>query len=187
MPSFECILNKTRFPQIDEVLPVDQPQRQEKQQQQADLALVGAGPGDPELITLKARRYLQNADLVVSDRLVPQQVLDLVEGELRIAAKVTGKSDEAQIELMKWCLEGVEKGQKVVRLKIGDPLLFGRGGEEILWFRERGYEPELVPGISSALSAPMAAKIPVTHRGVSDQVIITTGRGTAGSSRSTRL
>ncbi|KAI8371634.1 tetrapyrrole methylase [Radiomyces spectabilis] len=148
---------------------------------QPSIALLGAGPGDPELITLKAKRYLEQAELVVSDRLIPQQVLDLVQGELRIARKTTGKSDEAQNELLEWCLEGLQKGQRVVRLKIGDPLLFGRGGEEILWFRERGYEPELVPGISSAFSAPMAATIPVTYRGVADQVIITTGRGTKGA------
>ncbi|KAL0092295.1 tetrapyrrole methylase [Phycomyces blakesleeanus] len=146
-----------------------------------EIALIGAGPGDPELITVKAKRCLLEADLVVSDRLIPQQVLDLVQGELRIARKTTGRSDEAQEELLEWCLEGLKKNQRVVRLKIGDPLLFGRGGEEILWFRERGYEPVMVPGISSAFSAPMAAMIPVTFRGVSDQVIITTGRGTKGS------
>ncbi|KAI8975997.1 tetrapyrrole methylase [Pilobolus umbonatus] len=145
------------------------------------ITLIGGGPGDPELITVKAKRLLEEADLVVSDRLIPAELLDLVQGELRIARKFTGKSDEAQEELMLWCLEGLKKGHQVVRLKIGDPLLFGRGGEEIIWFRERGYEPELVPGISSAFSAPMVAKIPVTFRGVSDQVIITTGRGTKGS------
>ena len=145
------------------------------------ITLIGGGPGDPELITVKAKRLLQEADLVVSDRLIPSQILDLVQGELRVARKVTGKSDEAQEELMEWCLEGLNKGLQVVRLKIGDPLLFGRGGEEILWFRERGFEPELVAGISSAFSAPMAAMIPVTFRGISDQVIITTGRGTKGS------
>ncbi|KAI8991485.1 tetrapyrrole methylase [Mycotypha africana] len=145
------------------------------------ITLIGGGPGDPELITVKAHRLLQEADLVVSDRLIPQQILDLVTGELRIARKTTGKSDEAQEELMQWCLQGLKQGLHVVRLKIGDPLLFGRGGEEIIWFREHGFEPELVPGISSAFSAPMAAKIPVTFRGVSDQVIITTGRGTKGA------
>ncbi|KAI9321901.1 tetrapyrrole methylase [Dichotomocladium elegans] len=149
--------------------------------QQPSIALIGAGPGDPELITLKAARYLREADLVVSDRLIPQAMLDRVEGELRIARKTTGKSDPAQEELLEWCMEGLRKGQRVVRLKIGDPLVFGRGGEEILWFRERGFEPELVPGVSSALSAPLAAKIPVTMRGITDQVIITTGRGTKGS------
>ncbi|KAG1296511.1 hypothetical protein G6F66_003404 [Rhizopus arrhizus] len=158
-------------PPIEKIFPRKQPR----------ITLIGGGPGDPELITVKAKRILEEADLVVSDRLIPSQILDLVQGELRIARKYAGKSDEAQDELMNWCLEGLEQGKQVVRLKIGDPLIFGRGGEEILWFRERGYEPELVPGISSAFSAPMAAKIPVTFRGVCDQVIITTGRGTKGS------
>ncbi|CEP19073.1 hypothetical protein [Parasitella parasitica] len=159
-------------PDIDAVLPSNKEPR---------ISLIGGGPGDPELITVKAKRLLEEADLVVSDRLIPSQILDLVQGELRIARKYTGKSDEAQEELMQWCLDGLEKGLHVVRLKIGDPLLFGRGGEEVIWFRERGYEPELIAGISSAFSAPMAAMIPVTFRGVSDQVIITTGRGTKGS------
>ncbi|KAL7314931.1 uroporphyrin-III C-methyltransferase [Mucor circinelloides] len=159
-------------PEIDTILPSDKKPR---------ITLIGGGPGDPELITVKAKRLLEEADLVISDRLIPSQILDLVQGELRIARKFTGKSDEAQEELMQWCLEGLKKGLHVVRLKIGDPLLFGRGGEEIIWFRERGFEPELIAGISSAFSAPMAAMIPVTFRGVSDQVIITTGRGTKGS------
>lgn len=146
------------------------------------MALVGAGPGDPELTTVKAKRYLQEADLVVSDRLIPQAILDQVQGQLLVARqKAAGKSDSAQDELLEWCLQGLQKGQRVVRLKIGDPLVFGRGGEEIEWFRERGYECELVPGISSAFSGPMAAKIPVTMRGIADQVIVTTGRGTKGA------
>ena len=174
---------KNEIPAIDDVLgPISNTSQQGRgQEQQPSIALIGAGPGDPELITVKAQRYLKEADLVISDRLIPQPVLDLVEGELRIARKTQGKSDPAQDELLEWCLEGLKKGQRVVRLKIGDPLVFGRGGEEILWFREKGYEPELVPGISSAFSGPMAAGIPVTMRGVSDQVIITTGRGTKGS------
>lgn len=159
-------------PSIDSILKSDKKPR---------ITLIGGGPGDPELITVKAKRLLEEADLVISDRLIPSQILDLVQGELRIARKFTGKSDEAQEELMNWCLDGLKQGLHVVRLKIGDPLLFGRGGEEIIWFRERGFEPELVAGISSAFSAPMAAMIPVTYRGVSDQVIITTGRGTKGS------
>ncbi|KAI9499558.1 tetrapyrrole methylase [Zychaea mexicana] len=169
--SLRTYFEKNEIPAVSDVFPPATP----------SIALIGAGPGDPELITVKAQRCLKEADLVVSDRLIPQPMLDLVEGELRIARKTQGKSDPAQDELLEWCLEGLKKGQRVVRLKIGDPLVFGRGGEEILWFRERGYEPELVPGISSAFSGPMAAGIPVTMRGVSDQVIVTTGRGTKGS------
>ncbi|KAI7902494.1 tetrapyrrole methylase [Cokeromyces recurvatus] len=176
----EAVFSKLRdyfiiggVPDINLILP-------SKDQRRPRLTLIGGGPGDPELITVKAKRLLEEADLVVSDRLIPSQILDMVQGKLRVARKVSGKCDEAQDELMEWCLEGLKKGLHVVRLKIGDPFLFGRGGEEVLWFREHGYEPELVAGISSAFSAPMAAKIPVTFRGVSDQVIITTGRGTKG-------
>lgn len=171
---------KDQVPSLDEVLEKSSP-GDSNRVGKGSIALIGAGPGDPELITVKAQRYLKEADLVVSDRLIPQAMQDLVEGELRIARKTTGKSDPAQDELLEWCQQGLQKGQRVVRLKIGDPLVFGRGGEEILWFRERGYEPELVPGISSAFSGPMAAGIPVTMRGIADQVIITTGRGTKGA------
>lgn len=176
--TLKACYEQNKIPSLDDVTPVE---AEEAAIKKPSIALLGAGPGDPELITVKAKRYLEEADLVVSDRLIPQQMLDLVQGELRIARKTTGKSDPAQDELLEWCYEGLQKGQRVVRLKIGDPLVFGRGGEEILWFRERGFEPELIPGISSAFSGPMAANIPVTMRGISDQVIITTGRGTKGS------
>ncbi|RUS14869.1 tetrapyrrole methylase [Endogone sp. FLAS-F59071] len=147
----------------------------------AHIALVGAGPGTPDLLTLRAHRLLTTADLVVSDRLIPSAILSLVTGELRIASEKTAiRSDSSQDELITWCLSGIRSGRRVVRLKIGDPFVFGRGGEEVQEFRRHGYDPEIVPGISSALSAPMRAGAPVTMRGVADQVIITTGRGTKG-------
>eukprot|EP00128_Syssomonas_multiformis_P000655 Colp12_sorted_trinity150504_noHs@15907 len=145
------------------------------------LQLVGAGPGNPELLTVAALNAIKKADLVVTDRLIPQAVLDHVTGEIRVARKVPGKADEAQNELNNWVLEGLEKGQHVVRLKIGDPFLFGRGGEEILFFREHGYEAEVVPGISSCLAAGLSVHIPVTHRGTADQVLVLTGRGQRGT------
>lgn len=147
----------------------------------AHIALVGAGLGTPDLLTLRAHRLLTTADLVVSDRLIPSAILSLVTGELRIASEKTAtRSDSSQDELITWCLSGLRSGCHVVRLKIGDPFVFGRGGEEVREFRRHGYDPEIVPGISSALSAPMRAGAPVTMRGVADQVIITTGRGTKG-------
>ncbi|RUS27570.1 tetrapyrrole methylase [Jimgerdemannia flammicorona] len=145
------------------------------------ISLVGAGPGPSDLLTLRAHHLLTTADLVVSDRLIPSSILSLVTGELRIARKTAGRSDPAQDELVTWCLEGLRDHKRVVRLKIGDPFVFGRGGEEVLAFRQHGFEPELVPGVSSAFSAPMRAGVPVTLRGVSDQVIVTTGRGTQGA------
>ncbi|KAF9424637.1 hypothetical protein BGZ94_008010 [Podila epigama] len=158
------------------------------------IILVGAGPGDPELLTRKAARLLEEADLVVADRLIPTEVLDLTTGELRVAPKkrapvvtennqeVTGPttSDDIQNQLNQWCLEGLREGKTVVRLKQGDPFIFGRGSEEILYFRQYGFEPEVVPGVSSALSGPLAANVPLTHRGAADQVVITTAQAKGG-------
>ena len=107
------------------------------------LTMVGAGPGDPELLTVAALRSISDpAALVISDRLVSKEILDLVRGEVRVANKNPGCADKAQNEIYKWCLGGLEEGKHVVRLKIGDPFVFGRGGEEVLKFRGMGFEPE---------------------------------------------
>lgn len=98
-----------------------------------------------------------------------------------VARKVPGRADEAQDELNTWCIDALREGKTVARLKIGDPFLFGRGGEEVLFFRQHGYECTVVPGVSSSLSAPLMAGIPPTHRGVADQVLIVTGQGRGGS------
>ncbi|KAF8937705.1 tetrapyrrole methylase [Dissophora ornata] len=163
--------------------------------QSARLILVGAGPGDPELLTRKAARLLEEADLVVADRLIPMEVIDLAKGEVRIAPKKRASlpleldqesipspknSDYIQDQLNEWCLQGLKEGKTVVRLKQGDPFIFGRGAEEVLFFRELGFEAEVVPGISSALSAPLSAHIPLTHRGSADQVVITTAQAKGG-------
>eukprot|EP00611_Tribonema_gayanum_P014011 TRINITY_DN2527_c0_g1_i1.p1 TRINITY_DN2527_c0_g1~~TRINITY_DN2527_c0_g1_i1.p1 ORF type:complete len:365 (-),score=85.10 TRINITY_DN2527_c0_g1_i1:403-1497(-) len=139
------------------------------------LTLVGAGPGDPDLLTVKAVRVLATADLVIADRLVSKEILDLVEGDLRVARKHPGCAEEAQQEIYRWVKEGVDAGKNVVRLKIGDPFVFGRGGEEILEARKWGLECSVVPGISSVFGAPLLAGIPVTHRGVANQVVLGTG------------
>lgn len=141
------------------------------------MQLVGAGPGDPELLTLKAYRALQEAELVLSDRLVPQEILSLAKGEVRVARKRCGRADLAQAELDAWGLEGLRQGKRVVRLKNGDPFMFGRGGEEAVIYSEAGFDVEVVPGISSSLSAPMSAGIPATMRDVADQVLVCTGHG----------
>ncbi|KAJ8605179.1 hypothetical protein CTAYLR_000382 [Chrysophaeum taylorii] len=148
------------------------------------ISLVGAGPGDPELLTVAAVRAISDpAALVVADRLVSSEILSLVAGELRVAGKRPGCAEVAQEEIYDWVCEAVEANRTVVRLKIGDPFVFGRGGEEVLAFRERlGVEPRVVPGVSAALAAPLAAGVPVTHRGAAHQVVITTGHGRAGSS-----
>ncbi|KAG0287228.1 hypothetical protein BGZ96_008826 [Linnemannia gamsii] len=164
------------------------------------LVLVGAGPGDTELLTLKAAKLLEEADLVVADRLIPMEIIDLAKGEVRIAPKKRAvltveqksatadqdslstaiTSDNIQDQLNEWCLQGLREGKTVVRLKQGDPFIFGRGAEEILFFREHGFDAEVVPGISSALSAPLSANIPLTHRGSSNQVVITTAQVKGG-------
>jgi len=147
------------------------------------ITLVGSGPGDPDLLTVKAHRLLQNPDtLVIADRLVSQEILDLVQGEIKVARKLPGCAENAQSEIYWWAYQGLFEGKHVVRLKIGDPYVFGRGGEEVIQFRKFGVESEVVPGVSAAFSAPLLANIPVTHRGVSNQVVMCTGYGREGSS-----
>jgi len=142
------------------------------------ISLVGAGPGDPNLLTLQALNELKKADLVIADRLISKEILNIITCDLLIAKKRPGCADEAQDEIYQWVEDAVLNGKNVVRLKIGDPLLFGRGGEEILEFRQKlGINPLIVPGISSSYAAPLSAGIPLTHRGVSSQVLISTGYG----------
>jgi len=145
------------------------------------VSLVGAGPGDPELLTVAAIRELQQADLVIADRLVSQEILDLITCELKVARKRPGCADQAQVEIYGWVQEAVAQGRRVVRLKIGDPLVFGRGGEEVLEFRKLGVEPLVVPGISAAMAAPLLGGVPLTHRGVANQVVLGTGMGQNGT------
>ena len=126
-----------------------------------------------------ARRALADERrLVIADRLVSREVLALVRGELRVARKLPGCAEIAQQEIYRWTEEAVRAGKDVVRLKIGDPFVFGRGGEEILEFRERlGVEASVVPGVSAVFSSPLLGKIPVTHRAVASQVVMSTGYG----------
>ncbi len=140
--------------------------------------MVGAGPGDPDLLTVQAHRLLKEAELVVADRLVSPEILSLITCDIKIARKRPGCAEDAQREIYKWVKDGVNKGKTVVRLKIGDPFLFGRGGEEYLYFRNKlQVTPIVATGISSSFSAPLSASIPLTHRGTSNQVLICTGYG----------
>ena len=143
------------------------------------VALVGAGPGDPDLLTVAAVRHISNPKaLVIADRLVSHEIISMVQGELRVAAKTPGCQQAAQDEIFRWIEEAVRRGTDVVRLKIGDPFVFGRGGEEVLEFREKlGIEATVVPGVSAVFSSPLLGGIPVTHRGVANQVIMSTGYG----------
>ncbi len=149
-------------------------------QPQARIQLVGAGPGDPEYLTQAAREAIGEADIVFSDRLVPPDILALVRGELRVARKFPGRADAAQQELNEGVLAAARRGEHVVRLKCGDPFVFGRGLEEVQFLRTHGFEAEVIPGVSSALTAPMSVGIPVTARGYADSVMVLTGHGAAG-------
>ena len=144
------------------------------------ITLVGAGPGDPGLMTVAALDALAAADLVVADRLVPPALLERVQAEVRIARKWPGRADAAQAELHAWVLEAARAGRQVVRLKCGDPYLYGRGHEERAFFEAHGFEVRVVPGVTSALSAPAAVGIPVTHRGLASGVRVMTGQGRGG-------
>lgn len=143
------------------------------------VTLLGSGPGDPDLLTVKAYRLLQDPNImVIADRLVSKEIMDIIATkDVKTARKLPGCSELAQEEIYWWVHEGIKKGKHVVRLKIGDPFVFGRGGEEILKFRRFGVESSVVPGVSAAFSAPLLGSIPVTHRGVSNQVVMCTGYG----------
>ena len=149
--------------------------------------LVGAGPGDPELITVKGLRCLRNAEVVVYDRLANPALLNEAasEAELIYVGKRTGYCALRQEEINALLIAQARLGRVVVRLKGGDPCVFGRGGEEALALTEAGIEFEIVPGISSAIAVPTYAGIPVTHRGESGVLTIVTGHEQPG--RSTTL
>ncbi|KAI8057543.1 tetrapyrrole methylase [Gilbertella persicaria] len=146
------------------------------------LALVGSGTGHPDLLTLAAHKAIQEADLVLSDKIVPAEIVALVQCELKIARKFPGNADAAQQEFNEIALKAIKQGKHVVRLKQGDPYLFGRGGEEVLFFRQHGIVPRVIPGISSTVAAGLVAGIPLTHRGVASQFLVTTGTGARNSS-----
>lgn len=152
--------------------------------QKGSIALVGAGPGSVEMLTLGALQAIHSADLVLADKLVPAQVLGVIPKKrtrLFIARKFPGNAERAQEELLSLGLEALKRGENVVRLKQGDPYIFGRGGEEHLFFTRHGFPPRVLPGITSALAAPVYSSIPATHREVADQVLICTGTGRRGA------
>lgn len=145
------------------------------------VALVGAGPGDPELLTVKAVRLLAEADVVVYDALVSADVLTLAAhgAELIDVGKRPGQS-VAQELINVLLVRLVGEGKRVVRLKGGDPFVFGRGGEEAIALAAVGISCEIVPGISSVIAAPAAAGIPVTHRSLAAMFTVVTGHRQRG-------
>lgn len=144
--------------------------------------LVGAGPGDPELLTLRAARLLAEADLVLHDQLVPTAILALADPAAEVVAvgRRCGAVVVSHPAVVDRMATAALAGRRVVRLKGGDPVVFGRGGEETLALLARGVTTELVPGISSAIAAPELAGIPLTHRGRSAGFLVLTGQRRSG-------
>jgi uroporphyrin-III C-methyltransferase len=143
--------------------------------------LVGAGPGDPELLTLKAVRVLQAANVVLHDDLVSQEILDLVPSSALVknVGKRCGRKSVSQEEINFLMITMASAGMAVVRLKSGDPLIFGRGGEELQALRTANIECEVVPGITSALAAAASAQVPLTDRRASSAVVLMTAHEAA--------
>jgi len=143
--------------------------------------IVGAGPGDPSLLTLKAKNLIENADVIIHDRLVAEPILRLIplKVEKICVGKTPGRQDISQQEINRITARKALEGKTVVRLKGGDPLLFGRGGEEAEALREQGIDFEIVPAVTSAVAAAAYAGIPLTHREYSHSVAIVTGHRAA--------
>jgi uroporphyrin-III C-methyltransferase len=141
------------------------------------VSLVGAGPGDPELLTLRAVRCLQQAEVVVYDRLIDPRMLDHAPAWAQriFVGKAAGRASMSQRDIEAVLIEHALEGRDVVRLKGGDPFLFGRGGEEVEALAAAEIPYDVVPGVSSALAVPASAGIPVTHRRLASSVTVITG------------
>lgn len=146
------------------------------------VALVGAGPGDPELLTVRALRYIETADVVLADDLIDPRVLALVKGRLLRVGKRGGCVSTDQRFIHELMIREAQAGQRVVRLKGGDPFVFGRGGEEADALRDAGLEVEVVSGLTSGIAGPAAIGLPVTDRRLSSGVILVTGHSGEGLS-----
>ncbi|NED94145.1 uroporphyrinogen-III C-methyltransferase [Phytoactinopolyspora alkaliphila] len=155
----------------------DLPLRHVRRSEAGSVALVGGGPGDASLITTRGRRLLAEADVVVVDRLAPRALLDELDDDVVIVdvGKTPGNHPVPQDEINRILVEHARAGNRVVRLKGGDPFVLGRGGEEVIACRDAGVAVEVVPGVTSAISVPAAAGIPVTHRGICKQFTVVSG------------
>ncbi|MBE9031260.1 uroporphyrinogen-III C-methyltransferase [filamentous cyanobacterium LEGE 11480] len=147
--------------------------------------LVGAGPGDPGLLTLKAKALLERADVVIYDALVSIGVLEMINPDAKLihAGKRKGQHSLLQAETNQLLIDWAHQAELVVRLKGGDPFIFGRGGEEMADLVAAGIDVEVVPGVTSGIAAPAYAGIPLTHRDYSSSVVFVTGHEAAGKYR----
>lgn len=146
--------------------------------------LVGAGPGDPGLLTLKGFEVLRKADVVIYDRLVNNKILQLIPRKAKkiYLGKEMGEANLLQRKINRIMVSEALVGKSVVRLKGGDPFVFGRGGEELEYLKSHAINFEVVPGVTSAFAAPAYAGIPVSHRDYSSSVAVVTGTGELGKS-----
>lgn len=151
--------------------------RPRRRRSRGSVVLIGGGPGDPDLITVRGRRALLSADVIVHDRLGPTSLLEEVDGDVEIidAGKSPGRHALTQDEINAVLVDRARRGLRVARLKGGDPFVLGRGSEEMIACAAAGLPVEVVPGISSAIAGPMAAGIPVTHRGTSTGFVVISG------------
>ena len=151
--------------------------------------LVGAGPGDPELLTVRAARLLQTADVILHDGLVSEEVLELVHQNavLTNVGKRCGSPKITQIGINALMIEAANAGQSVVRLKSGDPLVFGRAGEEIAALRDAAIPFEVIPGVTAALAAGAVLGLPLTDRASASKLIFCTGYQAAGKADCTPI
>ncbi|MCV7223237.1 uroporphyrinogen-III C-methyltransferase [Mycolicibacterium elephantis] len=149
---------------------------------QGGIALVGGGPGDPELVTVRGRRLLSHADVVVADRLAPQELLAELPPHVEVidAAKIPYGRAMAQDAINDVLIERAKAGKFVVRLKGGDPFVFARGYEELLACVDAGIPVTVVPGVTSAIAVPALAGVPVTHRGVTHEFVVVSGHVAPG-------
>jgi uroporphyrin-III C-methyltransferase/precorrin-2 dehydrogenase/sirohydrochlorin ferrochelatase len=153
------------------------PVRRHRKTGPGSVALVGGGPGDPDLITVRGRRLLAQADVVVTDRLGPRDLLDQLAPGVEVieAGKAPDNHTLPQDAINELLISLAQQGKRVVRLKGGDPFVFGRGGEELLAVVRAGVACEVVPGVTSAIAVPAAAGIPLTHRALARQFTVVTG------------